>query len=488
MNHDVFDRRYIESISRALGSPHWIVVVLPASEKAPSNFNVGGPTSKTVTFQSTQNREITPFTGLDHTSPSNSTQESHPTAKISTVYGYAGRLTLGSDQVNSQSKFLDVASRLLGRPNNVQSWPPFQVVILSSEDNSLEAIHVVNKEHISNLDKVFDSVRDIFHEPEIRSIFIVPSGYAYPQTISELTPHTSQVCELTLPGVGTAYWKIPPASQRNSKELPAINQLQPGFNHALQFLFQDLPFGEVKVEGAPIGHGGFELTWNTWAKLRERYQKSLGMIKFNVSFTPGTENRVLLRQIGSSLAISSNPTNLTEVFDEIHHALKQNSGGALPDMLQFWGKPSDRDTAPRTSGIFIPLKKDLALPYLEAALNSSGKIRIAHFRPEWNNFTIKFVGDSTTHQWEQSLNHGSLKSFRAQVKQSFPEKGFEEATPLIISEIGGKLASGQENRRFLISKETTEQEWRLHIFNWLSSNTLEVKIGSNNPHGQLFMI
>jgi hypothetical protein len=397
-----------------------------------------------------------------------------PGSKPLIIYGYAGFLHLDKTQIQSSQDFLTVSLRLLGRAKDDQLGN-FCVTMLSKKGDFVHESQNVTT--ADNFRLIFDSaIKPFLLNPDLAPwhIFVGPDKYIQPTSRQELTPprNATDVFELTLRGVGTAYWKVP--EDRDDK--PAINQVQPGLFHALRFLFEEQPFGEITIDGHSIGYGGFEVTKD----LLVLFQRSSARNKMNVTLKPGNAKLVYPRLIGSPGVISAASDDFEGLFDGISRAFDNRATGIVPNRITIWTQPGNRGELTDV-GITIPNEKRNGANALRATFSSQQGLQLALFRPQWDSFRIKNIErESRTVNWQPRRGRESLESFREQLKRLFDPATFTDTTPFIITEEGAT-----ESRRFFITDNTTEEQWQRDVFDWFCTPNLLVRQGVENSYRKL---
>jgi len=92
------------------------------------------------------------------------------------------------------------------------------------------------------------------------------------------------------------------------------------------------------------------------------------------------------------------------------------------------------------------------------------------FRPEWETFLLTDVDSAQTNtQWDSPPDQ-SLRSFRKALSGIWNDP--ESYNSFCITEI---QAAGDRDFRYIVTQDTTEDEWRLFVFDWLHGNRLAVK-------------
>ena len=109
---------------------------------------------------------------------------------------------------------------------------------------------------------------------------------------------------------------------------------------------------------------------------------------------------------------------------------------------------------------------------LRALTRNSATSLSIHFRLNWTSLIISDSDeDDNATTWDLVAEKPTLANFRKKLREPFPS--LLPSQDIRIREVG---APAKYNRTFRITKEMTENDWRVNVFNWLHSGSICVAL------------
>lgn len=405
------------------------------------------------------------------------------------IYGYNGRF-ICQDDLDS---FQKTALRLLGYDLKTSSPWGFCVDLYEPDAKIPTTIYLSSRQTMYS--KVFrDEIQPFLSRD--RRVF-VRAGMDTVDSGGMLEPcrkGMKDVVRLVGDGDGDGsitYWKIPKDLKPNN----GINQCQPGFFSAMKLLFSDDPLPpqglvELRFGGASeafnLGWGGMEATVELWNAVCEAFSKLDPAMADSIELFVGTKPaepegdfEMGAHLSGSKDLARASFTNPEHTYDEIEGMLK--TWTRAPVAFRIWHNALERESG--TEGEVIQLKpRKKAIEKLRKFFEGwQGQTNCCWFRPEWKKFTVG------------SLDLDPPKEVHWPGAPAIQELGILKS--ILQSLLGANEAldsftlleaqSEQDGRRFVVTEDTTDQEWRMHIYDWLHTNNLFFQKNTNIAYGKL---
>ncbi|KAM3087837.1 hypothetical protein ACMFMG_001906 [Clarireedia jacksonii] len=288
-----------------------------------------------------------------------------------------------------------------------------------------------------------------------------------------------------------------------------INQVQLAFNRAFIALFgRDVPLcsmhfqlpvdaGEDRLD---IEYGGMKIgahQWEcikTWVIAKRKNSERTIRLSIQSGILPGNLSTGMdlfaIRLIGSSECwIGHRPTSeaddYIDIWNQIIDKLSLSQRDGVPSKVRLWFSHTDREQ--NTGSIVIELfrlrpngtrKREWTTLEKRAILRVVIRPHIRKdtciwFRPEYDVYRIYdtegSIDESPVH-WDIVKNGVSLQSFRNALQFKFGQN-WEPADNrfTLIDQCNGPDAI------YSITELTTEDEWRLYVFDWLSSTKIYIR-------------
>jgi hypothetical protein len=302
------------------------------------------------------------------------------------------------------------------------------------------------------------------------------------------------VVRLVGPDDETAYWKIP----KDVKPNYGINQCQPGFLNAMKLLFNDdqfppqgpinLRFRDPKKNSTvfDLGWGGTEATVEIWEAVCEAFLKLDPGAADSIDILVGTSQLEALGDremgaymVGSVGSAQASLTNHEHTYDRIAEVL--SIWVVEPVAFRVWHDAHERDTGSTGEVIQLKPKKNAVEALKNFFEGWQSRTNCCWFRPEWSNFTLKSLDTDPPAKdvkWPgapASQGLGTLKS----ILQPFVGGGEALQSFTLV-----EAQSEQDGRQFVVTEDTTDREWRLHIYDWLRTNKVFFKKNTNIRYGK----
>lgn len=413
------------------------------------------------------------------------------------IYGYNGKLMTE----NSEKSFLKAALRLL--EYNFTTRPEYKFLVNvypNGPDNPLQPTLTINK---LNIHQIFNTMikphLNLSKDPKAR-IFVRTEGSDPPRSqIEPCRMSMKDIVRLSRSNGDTSYWKIPKDLANVPAYVPpayGINQCQPGFFKAMKILFDPeppRPLGSVWIkrpgENMNLGFGGMEVVVELWRSVYEQAkllkEESTDTIDFHVDIFK--DNQLAQGEIGSHLTGSRHEAkasiaNPTLTYDEIENMSKSwLAKRKAPAAIRIWHSAEEREQ--NHGSKVIQLKpKETAIDSLKNYFEGwEGRTNCCWWRPEFDHFTVEALWTDPPVkevQWAIKPHHQTLKSFRNEVNRLTTDPKDLESFILVDAQ------SESDHRRFVVTKNTTEEEWRMHIYDWLHSEKLFIRKSIEIPYGR----
>ena len=291
----------------------------------------------------------------------------------------------------------------------------------------------------------------------------------------------------------TVYWKIP----KDVTPKYGINQCQPGFFGAMKLLFsayRSPPQGPVTLRFQDekknstlfnLGRGGMEATAEVWEGVCEAFQSldpegpdNVDILVLHSEVESREDHEIGAHMTGSLATAHASFTNPERTYDEIEVVL--NRLARLPVAFRIWHNAFEREKGSKGEVIQLQPKQKAVEALKEFFEGWNRKTECCWYRPEWMDFTVESLGSNSpvkAMDWPGAPACQELTTFKSILQ---PLLGAGEA---LESFTLTETQSLQGSRRYVITKNTSNQEWRMHIYDWLHSNKIYVKPNTNINYG-----
>lgn len=412
---------------------------------------------------------------------------------IKYIYGYLGRILAENNNVS----FLKTALRLL--EYDFKNKPDYSFLVdiyPNGREHPADTTITITK---SNYDETFPQfIKPNLDErdDEKRAIFVRTSSSAPPGT--PIQPDEIDIIRLHFAG-NTSYWKITRDlfnSEVFRKKMPAketpdmgnevfygINQCQPAFFRAMKLLFEPHSprlHGPVSLRAGKdswgLGFDGMEATEDLWqfvceqAKLSKRNTPQILQFSVIIGMNELSQNLIGAHLTGSHHETHASIVNPRETYSQIEQMSEEYlREKRVPESIRIWHTAEEREQDVEFN--VTKLKKNsTALESLGDYLEGwEGRTHCIWWRPEFGIFNIVSVENNREVQWDTRGRRQGLRDFKKSTKSlSADGNGFESFVLL-------EAQSAHNARRFVVTKDTTEDEWRMHIYDWLHSRKLFIR-------------
>jgi hypothetical protein len=398
------------------------------------------------------------------------------------LYGYHGKLRIIQ---NDEDLFVKTALRLLEYDFTAKSKPKWNFLVDFYPNGPKMDSKLGQEVNEFNIHLVFGLLTSLLDQSRYPDSVIFVRTKSSPKPEGQIEPcrqGMKDIVRLSMNDGSMSYWKIPKDILIEKTEPKyGINQCQPGFLKAMQFLFDPegpRPLGSVYVDGIDLGFGGMEMTVELWCQVCEK-AKSL---KENTTETVdlqvdiGGAHRLSDDEIGSHLtgshydakaSIADPKLTYNEIKGMCKAWLKRN--GDIPEAAVVWPSAEEREGT-RGFQLMISLKDEEK----ENSINSlatyfqkwEGRTNCIWWRPEFKSFSLQALWDGALPQkhevqWGGTNGSQRLASFKKELSKF--SAGSEDVESFILVD----TQSESHGRKFVVTKDTTEKEWRLHIYQWL---------------------
>ncbi|CZT44414.1 uncharacterized protein RSE6_04577 [Rhynchosporium secalis] len=494
-------RRFSKNIQPLLfrGEADWALVVRLASEEELEVFDPSSIVLSTVPSAPVGTPPATKYTSSAQ--PRNTTTTIPPAnpdfgPDEYYIYGYAGQVKVD----RTLESFQAGALALLGLTNS-SDWT-FTVDLHNSRP--VKSINV----SADTIAAQFQMIKDV---PSNHGKYYVPGYPPLPWPVfvrkstrvstQNLTPPRSGQNYVKLGGpVITSYWKLPtPVDGRYG-----INQIQDSFYSAMLVHY---PLGTLRPAQdinlmTGLGFGGIELNEEFWTSIVKSVQAAPGGV-IGISDVP-EGSKSLEKEIGVRIAGSPRyQTFERKDFESLARAIRQlsevevshkpqNLTSTAPTSFKAWFQPEDRENASNGCEFYYDDYDNTTASGKNLTESLRNWFRMEEegkytnciwFRPEWKKFTI--IDNTPTddggmqieranEEWDVVSHSKTLESFRAMLGILW-----DDDTPGLTENF--EIHVPQGDQRFVIDDQTTEDQWRKHVFDYFHDNTLIVQPNNGIP-------
>jgi hypothetical protein len=410
---------------------------------------------------------------------------------IGYVYGYLGKLIANADG----ESFLRAALLLTGQYPPDKDHPTWQFTIdFPTLNRPKQSVNFTYR----NWGPLFASKV----LPELSRFrgwrFFVRLGG---EPTDELEPPLSltNIVRINMLDRGTAYWKIPDPGKVDDL---SINQFQPGFHSALRLLYPDTPPAKIVFDLYDdeqnifhLGIAGLEMVGHgLFPAFRRRVKTAQESVSYIVNSRPlRTEgkdaeagpNDTIVRLSGSMNYGSATPDDWFKLA-HVFNALSSWQGRSIHRPLGFKVWLDSEARWDDTSSVIIPFDSNFqndqpmvtesdTVDALQAFFECEWpESNILWHRPEFDHFIIQEGKGQNAKKitWSLSDYDPTLVSFRGALQELWPA-GDNRHTSFLVTEL-----KSSRPFTYAITEDTTEEQWRLFVLDWLEGNQLVIKGGA----------
>jgi hypothetical protein len=395
------------------------------------------------------------------------------------VYGYCGKL----EASNTEESFLRAALLLTGQYPADKMKPTWMFdVDCPGKTPKQKLIITVVPENWSNI--FLNAVLPCLRKDQPWELFVRRHG----SVSSTLEPPLSlkNVIRLNLKGRGTAYWKIP--SDHDTLANCGINQIQPGFVRAMRLLCYDEPRPKDKlyVRGFCLGVDGLEcVELKFWDLIKSDLENNATSHLYDITFGPlgnSSDGKpcTVIRMTGNNFISTVGHQDVGGMAKEIlNMSEKCLRDKTLPVSFRIWENSQAREkNLPSEVIRYAEIEK--ASHALKTRFKDGWPLsHTVWFRPEWETFLLHDIeAPEHTTMWDCRADR-SLQSFKKALSVLWSNPmSYNSFRITEMPSISGR------DVRFIITNDTTEDDWRLYVYDWLQSNHLAVKRNVNINYGE----
>ncbi|PMD51308.1 uncharacterized protein K444DRAFT_620433 [Hyaloscypha bicolor E] len=275
----------------------------------------------------------------------------------------------------------------------------------------------------------------------------------------------------------TTYWKIPMDTETDC----GINQLQDDFFGAMRVLFpvgKPRPQRNVQIGPLPfvdIGFGGMEVTKELWDKVRGDLKSQPGGLVYNIDLVnlgaqrPNSSQLIGIRLAGTHEYAAAQPTDYIKMQKEIDRMGKFLQDGQNPRQFKIWKTAEARESNGNSTLINYKPAATAAKEIKKFLEEDSDTTNCIWFRPEFPTISFKNITEgqkAKTFELEPGISHG-LECVDL-LRWNFNE--FDQVTKRDI-----EINDADSQHRFILSEDTTRDQWRKHIYDWFSGKVIMVQ-------------
>lgn len=387
-----------------------------------------------------------------------------------TVYGYCGKL---EDVQNTPESLLRAALLLTGQYPASRTKPTwtFDVDVPTQGSGQKFSVFIAPANWQSVLSK--------FILPQLKAgqpwdVFVRRGG----KVSTELEPSSStrDIIRITREGRGTAYWRVP--SNKTTLLNCGINQIQPDFVRAMRLLCHEEPRSKhnLFIDNYSLGADGLECVDSKfWGLVKDDLSKKMVSPEYSIQFrskkaSPEDAALTNIRMVGNNYVSTVSSGNYMELAEEIKNiSVSCLNDSELPGSFRIWENAQAREKNGHSAVIKYGSTEEMS-ETLKTCYKSWPQSHTLWFRPEWELFYLQDTDEpSRIRPWD-SCKDQSLQSFKQVLKTFW--SGFMAHQSFCITEVAS--VDGRDIR-FIVNRHTTEEDWRLYVFDWLHTKRLSVK-------------
>jgi hypothetical protein len=449
-------------------------------------------------------------------SRSRSRSQSQSRTASNYIYGYHGKVDFNShltekdsdvayQNLDHETMFACLSLELLEydiEPETMLKWTSFSVDVFADGLGTKPELIPITPENCRAQYSTY--IKPILESggSSKGAVFVRNSKDASPFGQLEPGSDDKDVVRLKL-GPMTSYWKIPrnlfandafgqkdpKKSKKWSSPRYGINQCQPAFLRAIRIVlgieYKYRPGAISLTEDKTgkewrLGVSGLEVTPTFWNHICEMAQKSHHVLEFNVQADRLKKWQAGIHLIGSEDDAILDAPNEEDIYAVLELMSESNFPNMeIPEIIEIWPDLASRIRSSSPSEV-IPLRRRSdsvnALADILKKYRQAGYLRCFWWRPELGNLYVENIDNDKGMKW--SIDSGrSLADFKKATQSLWDDgKAFESC--LLVE------GQAQQQRTFIITQDTTEVEWRVHIFDWLNSGTIYVKKIDDTPYSK----
>lgn len=391
------------------------------------------------------------------------------------VYGYLGKL-----EANATSESFLRAALILTDQYPASKYPSWNFVIDAPSGNPAQKT-TLSINSAGWTVQYIGRILPYINTSQPWQLFVRRDG----SVSTDLEPPKSRndIVRICLKGSGTAYWKIP----RDPKCLEScgINQIQPGFVTAMRLLCPDEPKPKkvAYVGGFYLGAGAWECAHDGfWEQVKTDAKNSDSKLKYELKLRDSDvdPDDVIIRMSGDQYQANARSNDWNKIAEELENfSIARLCEQQRPISFRIWPSMQSRIEDGHHAVIpYAPIGGTVS--GLKEVLKSAHD-RIIWFRPEWKIFNI-FNGGGPSSQYVSWRAQGdpSLRSFRHALESHWG-KGKSSTASFRIVEMEQPSSRDLE---FVVTPDTSEEEWRLYVYDWLHGNRLTVTLNTDINYGK----
>jgi hypothetical protein len=186
------------------------------------------------------------------------------------------------------------------------------------------------------------------------------------------------------------------------------------------------------------------------------------------------DSRLREGEIGSHLtgshhqataSISDPQASYDEIIAMSETWLRENK---IPESVRIWRTAEEREKGEGSKVINL-MPKAAAIESIRKHFQGfENKTTCCWWRPEYGVFTVDSQEKGKEVQWDTQNGRQSLRDFKNSTTELSSDGIGLDCLVLVEAQ------SAHNERRFIVTYDTSEEEWRLHIYDWLHSKTLFV--------------
>jgi hypothetical protein len=300
--------------------------------------------------------------------------------------------------------------------------------------------------------------------------------------------------------IATAYWKIPRNLLHQPQPDYGHNQFQESFFRSMEIIYppdETRPRGRVHIQHVCLGPGGMDFP-NRFLEGIIRgpvigCKESLELIVRVWSLSQGSsgyynDNWDTIRLVGTQHLAAYIRLDFDTMYEEILGMTRAwTTYDQTVEKFRIWASQELRERNGPSETIAYEPKTEAVKALRTFITSQSTNTQCVAFRAEYVKFQIQYtdtdLDPSVRHiEWDAAANDNSFTSFRGRVKDLFMNLGEDPHAAdmfYVTSRMGGL--------KHVVTCNTTEEEWRRNVFDWLHSRTIHVRRASGLDYGNEFL-
>ncbi len=385
------------------------------------------------------------------------------------IYGIAGKVWAEPNA----NFFRDAALKLLNLDNLEHDRWRFTVDVYSTTDGRFTGLIKVNN---NNFNSAFEQeISPLIEGTNNWPIFVRKSHI---RSNRALEPDLQSKDFVAIASYrGTSWWKIPSGDKLDRNY--GINQHQKYFFQAMKVHFpvselrpRERVFLQEGLTRFDLGVGGMAVTDELWRFVQTEVGKRDTRLELNIILHDELTGEIGIRMPGNLHSSSFSPSHFAILYEEIEKMTsKWSDNGDAPDYFKFWKRAQDREEQEESCTQFPYAADQKSVDDLRTYFsNSPYQTNCVWFSPQWK-FFIHDLDYPKMKPVEWSPEQGrTVKGFRNSLKKLYSENSERDTGNFEVTQ-----TKGEASLRFVLKPDTTEDEWKVNVVDWLRGRNIQVR-------------